>query len=192
MAENLFPRSIWITLYAVESGPDGLPVLKNPLQGTDYKISPFTLEDIDAVDAWIRQRSLDKFVETTKSIDGITETQFCSMVAEEVRRVNGISWGSTDGLKLLSSIDGLSFLLWQVIHKGTDLAFAQLREMFFVKKNQEQALETIRRLNCLDTWGVSHPTEARSQGQEQTVTQTTTKTKEPEKKTLSQLLQSIM
>lgn len=173
---NTFPRYLWITLYAVEKGPEDIPVLKQPIEATDYKISPFTIADTDAVDAWIRQRSLETFIETANAMKNLDKKDFLELVANETRRVSNISWSSSEGVKLLTTIDGLSFLIWQVIHKGTTLTHGQLRDMFFVLENQKSALETVRRLNCLDTWGVSHPTQARSQGQNQTVTQTTQQT----------------
>jgi len=165
---NLFNKKLILTLHEVEPDPAsaGSFRLKQPPESRGYTLSPYTLADIEAVEQWIRQRTLDTFIATVKEIpaDILSKEDFLQLIATETKKVSGMGWGSPDGLRLLASVEGLLFLVWQVIHKGTDLTQDTLREMLMVKENQAQVLEAIRRLDCLDSYGVSHPTEARPQG----------------------------
>jgi len=167
---NLFNKKLTLTLYEVEPDPAsaGSFRLRQPVESNGYPLSPYSLADIEAIEQWIRQRTLDRFIETAREIptSTLSKEDFLQLVANETNKVSRMGWGSREGLRLLASVEGLLFLIWQVIHKGTDLTQDKLRDMLMVKENQIEVLESIRRLDCLDTYGVHHPTEARPQGRQ--------------------------
>lgn len=170
MGKNTFARMLRVTFYAVEHGPDGIIRVKKPLQPTDYVLSPFTLEDMDAVDQWIRQKMLDRFIATTKQLAGITRQEFIEMVATETRRVSAIGWTCKEGVKELSCADGLAFMVSQALvgEEGEYLGPEELKELLQAPENQEQAQLCIKRLDSLDAWGVENPTRALSEGRNPT------------------------
>lgn len=175
MATNLFNRTLRITLFDVESNPDGTVTQSIPLVARDYVISPFNLEDIDAVERWIRQQTLDRFIETAKLIEGLSRDEFLELVGKETRRVSAIGWTTEESMHLLSTVDGLSFLIFRSLYKGVEegieLTPENLKIMLQCPRNQAEAVKAIKRLDSLDAWGVSHPTDAQSPGQEMTTTE---------------------
>lgn len=172
MGKNTFARMLRVTFYAVEHGPDGVIRVKQPLEPTDYVLSPFTLEDMDIVDQWIRQRILDRFMETASKMTNLPHQDYIELVATETRRVSAIGWTDKEGVKELSNIDGLSFIVSQALvgEKGQYISPTELKTLMQAKENQEQAQLCIRRLDSLDAWGVENPTRALSEGQTTTPT----------------------
>lgn len=175
MAQNLFNRTLRITLFDVESNPDGTVSVATPLVARDYVISPFNLEDIDAVERWIRQKTLDRYIETAKLIEQISREEFIELLAKETQRVAAVGWTSKEGTHLLATVDGLAFLLYRSLYKGVEegveLTPDKLRLMLQCPENQVEALKAVKRLDNLDAWGVSHPTDAQSPGQEMATTE---------------------
>lgn len=172
MSKNTFARMLRATFYDVEHGPDGIIRAKQPLKPTDYVLSPFTLQDMDTVDIWIRQRILDRFMETTKQLKDLPRADFIEMAASETRRVSGIGWTCEEGVKELSTLDGLAFIVSQALvgEEGQYIGPEELKELMQVPENQKQAQLCIKRLDSLDAWGVENPTRALSEGQQKTPT----------------------
>ena len=158
--KNTFNRTIPLILFEVEEVPDspGEYRLKEPRVPVELRISPFTLMDIDEIDFWLRQKILDLFMKNAKAIEGLEHKDFIEMVTNETRRVSTLSWSGSEGLKIVATVDGMMRVIWQAMHKGTNLTQEQLKDMLMVELNQEQALYAVRRLNNLDQFGVSHPT----------------------------------
>lgn len=146
--------------------PGGYRLTSPPVK-RDYVLSPFNLSDMDEIDQWVRQRALDGFLETVDAMAGLSRQDRIELVANEARRVSALTWSSKESAKYLANVNGMVRLVWQVIHKGTDLTEETLLRMMTVTENQQEAMNTVRRLNNLDAHGVSHqyPTQAQPQGQ---------------------------
>ena len=170
MAKNIFNRVLRLTLFDVvveEGKPDGTVSRAIPLVPRDYVISPLNLADIEAVEGWVKQTTLDLFIESARLITGISKDEFLELVAKETRRVSEISWTADESIKLLSTVDGLAF----IIHRSLNCESAKgpthkdIKLLLQCPENQTEALKAVKRLDCLDAWGVSHPTAAQSSGQ---------------------------
>jgi hypothetical protein len=164
-----------MTLFDVETNSEGVVSRAIPIVPRDYVISPLNLGDIDAVELWVKQKTLDMFVESAKLIQGISSDEFLELVAKETRRVSELGWTADESMKLLSTVDGLAYIIHRSLSTegGKQLSPEQLKLMLQCPENQMEALKAVKRLDSLDAWGVSHPTEAQSPGPEITTTKPT-------------------
>lgn len=175
MQKNIFNRVLRLTFFDVESKPDGSVAVSIPLVSRDYTISPLNLADLDAVEGWVKQHTLDLFVENARSIASLSRDEFIELVAKETRRVSELGWTADESIKLLSTVEGLAFIVHRSLtaESGSKLPHEELKLLLQCPENQMEAHKAVRRLDCLDAWGVSHPTEAQSPGQNITTTKPT-------------------
>lgn len=167
---NIFNRTIRITLYEVEQKPDGSVVKREPEAKKDFIVSPLTLASIDAIEQWSRQQILDTTIAALRTNTALTEDEFLKLVAVEARRTSELGWASDELLSQLKTVNGTAFIVWKAL-TGEQQTYEELCLKMLAKENQVEALKTVRRLDTLDSWGVSHPSQAQSPGQTKTVTE---------------------
>ena len=197
MQKNIFNRVLRLTLFDVvveEGKPDGIVSRAIPIVPRDYVISPLNLADIEAVECWIKQTTLDLFVESAKLMTGISKDEFLELVAKETRRVSELGWTTDESMKLLSTVDGLAFIIHRSLSldgwAGKHPSHKDIKLLLQCPENQVEALKAVKRLDSLDAWGVSHPTVAQLSGQNITTTETAVK-KTPLADALLKALSSI-
>lgn len=181
---NIFNRTIRIMLYEVDQKPDGSVVKREPEVRKDYIVSPLTLASIDAIEQWARQQILDSTIAGLRSTSSLSEDEFLKLVAVEARRVSELGWASEELLSQLKTVNGTAFIVWKAL-TGEQQTYEELRLKMLATVNQVEAIKTVRRLDTLDSCGVSHPSQAQSPGQTKTATESKTTLDSVLKATLS-------
>lgn len=166
---NVFNRTISITLYEVDVATDGSVVKREPEEKLEYAVTPLNLESIDSIEQWARQQVLDKFITALRTTTGTTNEEFLSLLAEETKRLSELGWASKDVAKELYTLRGSAFIIWKCL-TGPKQSYEDLCIRLMLKENQDEVWHTIRRLDTLDSHGVSHPFQAQSLGQIKTAT----------------------
>lgn len=166
---NVFNRTISITLYEVDIATDGSVVKREPEEKLEYTVTPLCLEAIDSIEQWARQQVLDKTIESLRANTKLSKDEFLSLVASESRRLSDVGWNREELHKLLQTKEAAACIVLHCL-VGAQLTISRLQELMLLQDNQKEAWKTIRRLDVLDMWGVSHPSQAQSPGQTKTTT----------------------
>lgn len=169
---NVFNRTIGITLYEVDVAADGSVIKREPEEKLEFNVTPITLEAIDSIEQWARQQVLDKTIEALRANTKLTKNEFLLLVAAESRRLSEVGWNREELNLILQTKEAAACIVLHCL-TGVSLTIGRMQELMQAKENQQEAWKTIRRLDTLDLWGVSHPFKAQSPGRAKTTTSKT-------------------
>jgi len=114
--------------------------------GTTYRVSPLSDRDIAELDHWVQAR----YVAIARDSLPPNASQ---QLREETMTIAmntalGLTWMSGVGARTMGTIDGMTQLIWQSIHKlHPDVTIEELRNKMFDPANVDEVARTFKEVN---------------------------------------------
>lgn len=116
------------------------------IAGQEFQMHSLSDKDFVELDEWIRQRMMKTAL---ASLAGITDSTLRAEIIQNATiAASTATWLSGPGVKILSTVDGVSRMLWQSVKKGNpNVTHADLRSLCFDRDNVEEIVTTFNRIN---------------------------------------------
>lgn len=119
----------------------------------EFLASPLTDRDIAELDEWIQEHFIDLARRSLKPSTSEADRELTMRVA--MREAMSLTWLSGQGARIMGTVDGLSRLLWQMIHHShPEVRPEQLRAYLIDPKlaqaNMQQVNDAFAKLNVGD------------------------------------------
>jgi hypothetical protein len=117
------------------------------LGGDTWNLSPFTMRDIEEMDAWLQAKYINN---ARLSMDGenLSEAQRSELLQSAIAGSITITMISTLGSKLLRTPQGMARLMWQMAKRNhPGISCEQFKESMFNPENVNAIVQTFNDLN---------------------------------------------
>jgi hypothetical protein len=120
------------------------------LAGQDYVMSPLSDEDFGEFENWMRARPIIIAKQNIGAVPNLTEQEKEIILKQAMEISARINMVSTDGLQIMSSLDGAAYMTYLGLRKRhPELTIKQIRVMLMDNRTLEAAMARFEELNNL-------------------------------------------
>lgn len=116
------------------------------LGDNEYLMAPLTDMDISELDEWVQSRVME--VARRALVYATTPTEREEMIRVALKTASSMTWMSGEGSKMMSTVDGLTRLVWQSLKKNHPaVTFLELRKQMIDPINVLMFNTMFRKMN---------------------------------------------